>query len=195
MTEKGFTLDFYSQILNLKNSYLLSFATVDLISHDDILSILEKDTFATGTYKFEFKDISDLVRNSKHNNNEDFRILIWEYLMFSTRALFINLYEAFKADKKRFAIVKDTDWFVFLANIRHSLAHGIDAIWNINDFGKSEIFYLRSFDNLKISIDKNWNHTLMTFDQIGGWGTPIDFIVFIEGEVKKIMNMQSNPEA
>lgn len=194
MTDKGFTKKFHSQIENLKNSYLLSFAIVDLISHDDVLSILEKDSFNTGTYKFEFKDICTLIRNSKSSNNNDFKILIWEYLMFSTRALFMSLYEGFKDDRIRYSLVKETDWFVFLANIRHSLAHGIDAIWKIKDFGKSEIFYLRTNDNIKIVIDKNWNNTPMKFDQIGGWVTPIDFIVFIETEVERLMNSRATSD-
>lgn len=178
-----FSAKFISQIENLKNSYLLSFATVDLLSHDEILSILEKDSFKTGSYEFCFKAISDLARNSQ-NDFKDLKILTWEYLMFSTRALFLQIYEAFKGDERRYAAVKKTDWFVFCANIRHSLAHGIDAIWKINSFGKDEISYTRKSDKQRIIIKESWNNQPMKFEQIGGWITPIDLIVYIENFVR-----------
>jgi len=187
MSNNGFTAEFISQMTNLKNSYLLSFATVDLLNHDDVLSILEKDSFTTGTFDFKFSDICTLVRKSKQNNNRDFEILIWEFLMFSTRALLVNLYESLKEDSLRYSLVKDTDWFVFLSNLRHSLAHGINANWKINSFGKTEIFYKRMYDKTKIVIQKEWDNQPMRFEQIGGWITTIDLIQFISSESEKFL--------
>jgi len=182
-TNNGFTKEFLSQIVNLKNSYLLSFATVGLLSHNDVVTILRHDHLKTGGFTFYFSDIASLIQKSKSNGNKDFEILVWEYLMFSSRSLFLYLYEGFKNDNVRYEKVRDFDWFVFLANIRHSLAHGMDGIWNINDHGKPEIFYLRNDDKKKIIIDKKWDETNMKFDQIGGWYTSIDLINFIEKEV------------
>jgi hypothetical protein len=127
-TENGFTKEFLSQVVNLKNSYLLSFATVGLLSHDDVVTILKEDSFKTGGFTFYFSDIANLVQKSKKTSNSDFQILVWEYLMFSSRSLFLYLYEGFKNDEVRYKKVKDLDWFVFLANLRHSLAHGMDGI-------------------------------------------------------------------
>jgi len=185
MTNNGFTEQFCSQITNLKNSYLLSFAIVHLVSQDDAVSILEKGSFTVGAYSFKFSNITNLVKKSKLSGNNDLEIMTWEYLMFSARILFINQYEAFKDDKARYSRVKDSDWFVFLANIRHSLAHGIDAVWDIKDYGKKEIFYLRKCDGSKLILDKKWDKMPMKFDQIGGWETVLDLVLFVEGEVKE----------
>lgn len=183
---EGYTKEFLSQIVNLKNSYFLSIATVDLISHKDVLTILEKDSFVTEGYKFDFKQISDLVSSATQKSNKDFEILVWEYLMFVSRALLINLYEAFKGDDSRYALIKEKDWFVFLANIRHACAHGVDCIWDIKDYGNGEISYTRSKDKIKIIINKSWNGKPMKFEQIGGWSTIIDILVFIEREVENL---------
>lgn len=183
-TNNGFTKEFLSQIINLKNSYLLSIATIDMISHNDILSILEKDSFKTGNFNFEFKQISEMIRSSRQNNNKDFNILVWEFMMFTTRPLLTSLYEGFKNDIIRYEKVKNCDWFVFLANLRHSLSHGIDALWHINDFGKSEITYTRKIDKNKIVIEKSWDKSEMKFDQIGGWVTTLDLILYVENELR-----------
>lgn len=128
MTNQGFTKEFLSQISNLKNSHLLSLTTVFLIHQDEVLPLLKNGVFQTGSYSFNFSDIASLIENSKKLKNNDLEILKWEYLMFSTRGLFISLYEGFKNDNIRYPLVKSSNWFVFIANIRHSLAHGMNAI-------------------------------------------------------------------
>ncbi len=140
MTSQGFTNEFLSQIVNLKNSYLLSLATIVLLSHNDIVTILKEDYISTGGYIFKFSDISNLIEKSKSEKNKDFETLTWEYLMFSTRSLFISLYAGFKDDEKRYNEVKELDWFVFLANIRHAVAHGVNAIWNIKNMANQRYF-------------------------------------------------------
>jgi hypothetical protein len=182
MTNQGFTKDFLSQITNLKNSYLLSFVTVGLLSRDNAVDLLKNDYFRTEGFTFYFSDIANLIQDSKNTGNTDFEILIREYLMFSTRSLFLYMYEGFKNDTNRYDLVKDTEWFIFLANIRHSLAHGVDAIWSIKNYGKEEICYSRNYDGMKISIDQTWNNTPMEFKQIGGWDTCLDLINTIEIE-------------
>jgi hypothetical protein len=189
-TKNGFTKEFLSQVTNLKNSYLLSFATINLLNHDNVLTILKEYHLKTGGLTFNFSDISNLVQQSKQKKNKDFEILTWEYLMFSTRSLLLYLYEGFKNDEIRYEKVKEEDWFVFLANLRRSLAHGMDAIWDIKDYGKSEIFYIRKNDNTKIIIDKEWDRTYIKLDQVGGWYTIIDIINFIESEVTKFTQIQ-----
>ncbi|MCP4394491.1 MAG: hypothetical protein GY804_09540 [Alphaproteobacteria bacterium] len=184
-TNDGFTNDFQSQIINLKNSYLLSFATIDLISNDNVLNILENDSFKCSGYKFPFKQISNLIRKSKTNNNNDFKILSWEYLMFCTRSFFISAYEAFKKDQNRYDCVKELDWFIFLANIRHSVAHGINATWDLKYYEKNEIFYTRKEDDKKIVINIELNGKPMKLEHFDGWLTIIDLLVFLEDYVKE----------
>lgn len=193
MKSKGFTQDFLSQITNLKNSYLLCLATVYLMNQEEAITLLKNGTFQTGSYSFHFANIASLIENSRNSkNNPKTPEWQWEYLMFSTRSLFVYLYEAFKGDSLRFSTVKELDWFVFLANVRNSVAHGIDAVWNINKFNKTEIIYIRKSDHVKIKIEENWDKTPMKFEQIGGWPTVIDLLVFVEEETKRLTKTTSS---
>lgn len=184
---QGFTKEFLGQLINLKNSYLLSLSVVDLISHEDVLRILEKDSLVTGAYTFNFSDICNLVRDSRQKSMKDLEILIWEYLMFTSRALIINLYEAFKDDEERYSKVKDLDWFIFLANLRHPFSHGVDAIWDIKPYESKEVSYTRRIDGIKTTINSSWNKTPMKLDQIGGFPTILDLLIHVGKETEKFV--------
>lgn len=187
--EKGFTKGFLAQVTNIQNKLLLSLALAKLLMHKDVWNILEREYYPIGDKKFEFRNFSQALRQSE-KPQEELNIQIDDYLKFTCRSLFINLYEAFKNDDERFKKVKGTNWFIFLANLRHSCAHGIDAIWNINDYGSGEISYTRQIDGKKMVIDKAWDKQPMTFEQIGGWGTIYDLVDFIKNQVKEYVNLR-----
>lgn len=187
--EKGFTKGFLAQVTNIQNKLLLSFALAKLLIHRGVWDILEREYYPIDGKRFEFRKFFQALRQSE-NPQEDLNIQIDDYLKFICRSLFINLYEAFKNDNERFEKVKETNWFIFLANLRHSCAHGIDAIWNINDYGGGEICYTRQIDGEKIVIDKAWDKQPMTFEQIGGWATIYDLVDFIKNQVKEYVNLR-----
>ncbi len=207
---KGFSKDYQKQFNNLRNSYYMTLSLVSMYYDKTSLNALNDKHFlckADGGFVFVNGDLKKLLYEEMMNFHISFNQIcdsfqkydeqkkfnmIKDYLNFCLPNLFISLYESFKQDETRYNKVKNLDWFMFIANLRHSMAHGVDGIWSINTFGKDEISFVRK-DKIKITLNKNLDGQQIDLNKhIGGFFTILNLINTVDEFVES--NTQSRSD-
>lgn len=116
------------------------------------------------------------------------------YMQFISRSFVIQLYELCKQSDD-FTVFKQQDWFVFLANLRHAFAHGVNGNWRITYYGKKQISYTRQYDLKTFSLHPYWDNSPITSGQYGGLLTIWDLTYYVEKFVierdSRVSKMQS----
>lgn len=101
------------------------------------------------------------------------------YIQFISRSFVIQLYELCK-QSSAFADFKQQDWFVFLANLRHAFAHGVNGNWRITYYGKKQINYTRQHDLQIFSLHHYRDNSPIKSAQYGGLLTIWDLTYYVE---------------
>lgn len=116
------------------------------------------------------------------------------YIQFISRSFVIQLYELCK-QSAAFADFKQQDRFVFLANLRHAFAHGVNGNWRITYYGKKQINYTRQHDLQIFSLHPYRDNSPIKSTQYGGLLTIWDLTYYVERFViektSKVSKMQS----
>lgn len=115
-------------------------------------------------------------------------------MQFISRSFVIQLYELCKQSDD-FAVFKQQDWFVFLANLRHAFAHGVNGNRRITYYGKKQISYTRQHDLKMFSLHQYRDNSPIKVAQYGGLLTIWDLTYYVEKFViektSKVSKMQS----
>jgi hypothetical protein len=102
-----------------------------------------------------------------------------DYMQFISRSFVIQLYELCKQSDD-FAVFKQQDWFVFLANLRHAFAHGVNGNRRITYYGKKQISYTRQHDLKMFSLHPYRDNSPIKTGQYGGLLTIWDLTYYVE---------------
>lgn len=101
------------------------------------------------------------------------------YLQSLARSTIIALYELCKSSPV-YHTIKKQDRFVFLANLRHSFAHGVSGYWHITFYGKKHIVYTRQIDLENFFLNPGWDGDSLKIHQYGGLLTIWDLFMAVE---------------
>lgn len=123
----------------------------------------------------DFRTIQGIIQKYEKQKNP----LIQDYIMFVTRATIIHLYEMCK-ESVHYKKIKNQDWFVYLANLRHAFAHGVRGHWRITFYGKKHIVYTRQCDMHNFVLHHYRDKMPIKQEQYGGLLTIWDLMHYVE---------------
>ncbi len=129
--------------------------------------------------KISSKSIVWYIKKSDTLFSSDTNKLPHNYMQFISRSFVIQLYELCKQSDD-FAVFKQQDWFVFLANLRHAFAHGVNGNWRITYYGKKQIGYTRQHDLKMFSLHPYRDNSPIKSAQYGGLLTIWDLTYYVE---------------
>lgn len=160
----------------MRYSLALSLVSVyNMYARDDaqrLQAILQKK-------KLSAKTIAQYIKKSESLFSLDTNKSFHHYMQFVSRSFVIQLYELCK-HSSAFNTIKEQDWFVFLANLRHAFAHGVNGNWRITFYGKKHISYTRQNDLRIFSIDPYWDNSPIKSTQYGWLLTIWDLTYYVE---------------
>lgn len=158
----------YSLALSLVSIY-------DMYAQDDaqrLQQLLKKKTISSKHITQYIQKSENLFSGKSHQNFDN-------YIQFITRSFVIQLYELCK-HSDNFSTFKQQDWFVFLANLRHAFAHGVNGNWRITYYGNKQINYTRQADLKIFSLHRYWDNSPIKSDQYGWLLTIWDLTHYVE---------------
>jgi hypothetical protein len=160
----------------MRYSLALSLVAVyNMYACDDaqhLQAILQKKKLST-------KTIVQYIKKSENLFSLDTNKSFHHYMQFISRSFVIQLYELCKQSDD-FAVFKQQDWFVFLANLRHAFAHGVNGNRRITYYGKKQINYTRQHDLKMFSLHPYRNNSPIKAVQYGGLLTIWDLTYYVE---------------
>jgi DNA-binding transcriptional MerR regulator len=160
----------------MRYSLALSLVSVyNMYARDDaqrLQAILQKK-------KLSAKTIAQYIKKSESLFSLDTNKSFHHYMQFVSRSFVIQLYELCK-HSSAFNTIKEQDWFVFLANLRHAFAHGVNGNWRITYYGNKQIHYTRQHDLKIFSLHPYRDNSPIQSAQYGGLLTIWDLTYYVE---------------
>lgn len=129
--------------------------------------------------KLSPKHVTQYIKKSENIFSGNTHQTFDHYIQFITRSFVIQLYELCKHSDD-FAAIKQQDWFVFLANLRHAFAHGVNGNWRITYYGKRHIHYTRQADLKIFSLHSYRDNSPIKSEQYGWLLTIWDLTYYVE---------------
>ncbi len=163
---------------------------LDLIKHSFLLGLLwlydKYDPTHSSTVQEQLrkkripnKIVVKLVQDAEHRFLYSRDAKKEHYVQSLARSTSISLYELCKS-APIYNTIKKYDWFVFLANLRHSFAHGVSGYRRITFYGKKHIVYTRQIDLENFFLNPRWDGEVLQTAQYGGLLTIWDLFVRVE---------------
>lgn len=164
------------QLDYLKHSFLLGLVSLYEIFDQDKTDALYKYVIKTSV---DHKWILDLIVHAQDTFLDSADQRIRQYMSFLVRSFVIQLYEVCKTSEC-FNDIKQQDWFVFLANLRHAYAHGVEWYRRITYYGRKHVTYTRQSDLKIFELKPQWDRTRIEYDQYGGLNTLWDLSYYVQ---------------
>lgn len=164
------------QLDYLKHAFLLGLVALyerfDVQAADTLHAYIQRKH--TNHHKIQL-----LIHDAQKQFSDTTNQLVRQYMTFLTRSFIIELYELCKSSDD-FVSLKKQMWFVFLANLRHAYAHGIQWYWRIAYYGRSYVTYTRQSDLRMFELNPQRDGLPVRDDQYGGLATIWDLTHYVE---------------
>lgn len=135
--------------------------------------------------QIDHKGILDLIVHAQDTFLDSWDPRIRQYMAFLVRSFVIQLYEFCKTSEY-FGDIKTQDWFVFLANLRHAYAHGVEWSWRIIYYGRKHVTYTRQSDLKIFELKPQRDKTRIEYDQYGGLNTLWDLSYYAQAFTRTV---------